>query len=126
MRGDVPPPPGAPARPDDNRQRTLLAGDRTVLAWYRTAFGAYGLAIGLGSIVPGVTTRESVAYRAAGVAFAVLGLVAALLGIRQYLTFEHGAGLVRVPWANRWAVIGFGLLVALLGLIIGLLIAVGG
>jgi len=42
------------------------------------------------------------------------------------VTFEHSVGRVRVPWVNRRAGIGFGRLVALLGLAIGRLIAVGG
>lgn len=44
---------------EQDREQTLLAGDRTLLAWCRTAFGASALAVGLGGVMPAVAPKAS-------------------------------------------------------------------
>jgi uncharacterized membrane protein YidH (DUF202 family) len=113
-------------RPGESRERTLLAGDRTLLAWYRTAFGACALAVGLGGVVPGVAPKSSDFYRVIGVLFAVLGAIAPLIGVWHYFVFQEDAGPGRLPRINMRFIVGFGMVSSLLGIAIGLVIALGG
>jgi uncharacterized membrane protein YidH (DUF202 family) len=97
-----------------------------LLAWYRTAFGAYALAVALGGVVPAVAPKASEAYRVIGVIFAALGAIAALIGIWHYVVFQEDAGPGRPPRISTRLIVGFGLISSLLGIAIGLVIAVGG
>jgi uncharacterized membrane protein YidH (DUF202 family) len=110
----------------ESMQRTALADDRTLLAWYRTSFGAYALAVGLGGIVPEVSKTASSAYRVLGVIFAILGAVAALGGVWHHVAFREHTGSTRLNRISVGFIVGIGLLVALLGLAMAIVIALGG
>jgi len=61
-----------------------------------------------------------------GVIFAALGATAALRGVWHYFVFQEDAGPGRLPRIGKRLIVGFGLISSLLGIAIGLVIAVGG
>ena len=96
-----------------------------MLAWLRTALGAYALAAGLGGIVPKVAPGASSAYRVMGVAFALLGALVTLVGASEYIALR-----TRDPSSWRYRLnlrfaLGTGLITALLGVAIAIVIALG-
>jgi uncharacterized membrane protein YidH (DUF202 family) len=102
-----------------------LADNRTMLAWLRTALGAYGLAAGLGGIVPKIAPGVSSAYRVMGVVFALLGVLVTLVGVSEYIALR-----TRDPsnWRYRLNLrfaLGIGLITALLGVAIAIVIGLG-
>ena len=76
--------------------------------------------------MPGVAPEASDFYRVIGVLFAVLGAIAPLIGVWHYFVFQEDAGPGRLPRINMRFIVGFGVISSLLGIAIGLVIALGG
>jgi uncharacterized membrane protein YidH (DUF202 family) len=110
--------------PSQSVQRTLLAGDRTMLAWLRTAFGAYAVAIGIGGVLPKLADSGSVVYRLLGGAFALIGVLGVALGLGQYVVMLRASEPLRLAQLGVRLTLGFGIMIALLGVAIMILIAI--
>jgi uncharacterized membrane protein YidH (DUF202 family) len=110
--------------PSQSVQRTLLAGDRTMLAWLRTAFGAYAVAIGIGGVLPKISDSGSVVYRLVGGALALIGVLGVALGLGQYVVMLRASEPLRLAQLGVRLTLGFGIMIALLGVAIMILIAV--
>lgn len=108
----------------DATRRTRLANERTFLSWWRTALGTQGVAVAIGKVIPEVSDGPHWPYVALGTLLALLGAALGAIGWWRYTVVDHALSGGEEAAAPTWLVATLSLLIAVVGAILAVLIAV--
>ena len=108
----------------DATRRTRLANERTFLSWWRTALGTQGVAVAIGKVIPEVSDGPHWPYVALGTLLALLGAALGAIGWWRYTVVDHALSGGEEAAAPAWLVATLSLLIAVVGAILAVLIAV--
>lgn len=108
----------------DATRRTRLANERTFLSWWRTALGTQGVAVAIGKVIPEVSDGPHWPYVALGTLLALLGAALGAIGWWRYAVVDHALSGGEEAAAPVWLVATLSLLIAVVGAILAVLIAI--